>query len=211
MLAWINELTDLPDWQNKIFDPEFTFEWKSAKVMTGYDVVRSMADWVGRFVLSIRIPDGSQCVEEVKHYTRDSVASSLIPSLNGGVIKSDVCVDTTTNLTLKQAAHVLRRTIKDHRDMLDLVDPFLFPFAWERTRLLRKGSIRSIDCIPRCGEGQLAKMPPEDDCKEPDHGRYRNDMAYSRRFQWLPFDVVFDNNGVGQSRSVGRGCQHIRI
>jgi len=47
MLAWINELTDLPDWQHKIFDPEFTFDWKSAKVMTGYDVVRSMADWVG--------------------------------------------------------------------------------------------------------------------------------------------------------------------
>jgi len=50
MLAWINELTDLPGWQHKIFDSEFMFEWKSAKVMTGYDVVRSMADWVGQSV-----------------------------------------------------------------------------------------------------------------------------------------------------------------
>ena len=46
MLAWINELTDMPNWQRKIFDTEFTFEWMSAKLMTGYDVTRSMADWV---------------------------------------------------------------------------------------------------------------------------------------------------------------------
>lgn len=52
MLAWINELTDMPNWQHKIFDPEFTFEWKSSKVMTGYDVTRSMADWVGSVMSS---------------------------------------------------------------------------------------------------------------------------------------------------------------
>ena len=46
MLAWINELTDIPDWQCKIFDTEFVFKWKSAKVLTGQDVTRSMADWV---------------------------------------------------------------------------------------------------------------------------------------------------------------------
>lgn len=46
MLAWINELTSMPDWHRKIFDPDFTFQWKSAKVMTAYDVTRSMADWV---------------------------------------------------------------------------------------------------------------------------------------------------------------------
>lgn len=150
-------------------------------------------------------------MEEVKLYTRDSVGSALIPLLDGGVIKSDVRVDTTTNLALKKAAHVLRRSIEDDEEILDLVDPFVFPFAWEKTRLLRKGSIRAIDCITTCGEGEPAKMPPEDDCKEPDHGRYRNDMAYSRRFQWLPFDVVFDNDGLGRSRYVGRDDEHVRI
>ena len=46
MLAWINELTDMPNWQCKIFNPQFVLEWKSAKVITGQDVTRSMADWV---------------------------------------------------------------------------------------------------------------------------------------------------------------------
>ena len=48
MLVLINELTDMPDWDRKIFDPDFTFEWKSAKVAFGKDVTRSMADWVRR-------------------------------------------------------------------------------------------------------------------------------------------------------------------
>ena len=46
MLAMINELTDLPDWDHKMFDPAFTFEWKSAKLLTGSDITRAMADWV---------------------------------------------------------------------------------------------------------------------------------------------------------------------
>ncbi len=46
MLAMINELTDMPDWDREIFDTEFTFKWKSAKLLTGDNVTRSMADWV---------------------------------------------------------------------------------------------------------------------------------------------------------------------
>lgn len=46
MLAMINELTDMPDWDRKVFDSDFTFKWKSAKLLTGDDVTRSMAEWV---------------------------------------------------------------------------------------------------------------------------------------------------------------------
>lgn len=46
MMALMNELTDMPDWERNIFDAQFTFTWKSAKVMAGRDVTRSMADWV---------------------------------------------------------------------------------------------------------------------------------------------------------------------
>ena len=46
MITLMNELTDMPDWERKIFDTRFTFTWKSAKVMAGGDVTRSMADWV---------------------------------------------------------------------------------------------------------------------------------------------------------------------
>lgn len=51
MMALINELTDMPNWERKIFDTDFTFKWKSALVMSGKDVTRSMADWVRLFTL----------------------------------------------------------------------------------------------------------------------------------------------------------------
>lgn len=47
MIKWMNTLTDLPNWERKIFDPDFTFEWKSAKLLMGGDVTRTMVDWVG--------------------------------------------------------------------------------------------------------------------------------------------------------------------
>ena len=47
MLALINTLTDMPDWGRQIFNPDFTIRWKSELLMTGKDVTRSMADWVG--------------------------------------------------------------------------------------------------------------------------------------------------------------------
>lgn len=47
MIALINELTDTTEWQRKVFAPEYTFKWKSGLVMSGRDITRSMADWVG--------------------------------------------------------------------------------------------------------------------------------------------------------------------
>ena len=46
MIALMNELTDMPEWERKIFDGACTFTWKSSKLMSGRDVTRPMADWV---------------------------------------------------------------------------------------------------------------------------------------------------------------------
>ena len=46
MLKFINELTDTLDWQRKVFDADFVFTWKSAKLVTEEDVTPAMVDWV---------------------------------------------------------------------------------------------------------------------------------------------------------------------
>ena len=51
MLALINGLTDMPDWHRKIFDPDMVFEWKSAKLLSGRDITRSMVDWVSSIAI----------------------------------------------------------------------------------------------------------------------------------------------------------------
>lgn len=183
MLAWINELTDLPHWHRQIFDNKFGFEWKSRKVLAEYDATRAMADY---------------CVDEVRYYVQSDGSRRGVPTIDGGVLKSDSTIDIALKKELQQAMEELRNDFKcqavstEGRLAVDIVDPYLFPFAWDRTRTLRTSSIEPLDCITRCCQGSPVKAPPADQCEETEYINYRNEMAWSNRFQWLPFDLTFD-------------------
>jgi len=108
-------------------------------------------------------------------------------------------------VSLQEAASALRSGWAGGKcppeQVVDIVDPYLFPYAWDKTKTLRGGQHVSIsDCISRCGDGEPVKMPREGDCVQDTPWKYRNDMAWSRRFQWLPFDVDFEDRGQGPSR-----------
>ena len=97
----------------------------------------------------------------------------------------------------------------------NIVDPFLFPYAWRGTRDLIQRSVTRNDCVSRCSDGEIVKMPPEEDCRQNELSRYRMDMAWLWRYQWLPFDVVFEDQVSGRSRQGKnqvrdlRGIQHL--
>ncbi len=183
MLAWINELTNLPQWQRKIFDNDFVFEWKSKKVLAEYDATRAMADY---------------CVDEVRYYVQSNGSGHLVPAIDGGVIKSDSSIDAVVKKELQRAMDELRNDFRcqevstENRQVADIVDPYLFPFAWDETRTLRTSSVDPLDCIARCGQGSPVKAPPAEHCEETEFLNYRNEIAWSNRYQWLPFDLTFD-------------------
>ncbi len=188
MLALMSELTDAPEWQRKVFDPAFTFKWKSAKIMSGRDITKSMADW---------------CVEEVKYYVPEYVQSKTVPTIDGGVMKSDTVIPKSLHHEFQKATASLRRASQQPSradGVSDVVNPFLYPFSWEHTRTLHfETPLKLSDCITRSGEGQLARQPAEGDCPVEERSRYRNDMAFSRRFQYLPFEITFGDRGEGGS------------
>ena len=190
MLALMNELTDLHEWQRAIFDPVFTFEWKSGKIMSGRDITRAMADW---------------CVEEVKYCVSEYVHSKIIPTIDGGVIKSDTLIPESLHNEFQRVAASFRNAsvqTSPTDGVLEIVDPFLYPFSWERTRTLHfEAPLNLSDCIKRSGEGQLARQPDERDCPVEERGKYRNDMAFSRRFQFLPFEITFGDARSGEGGS----------
>ena len=150
--------------------------------------------------------DLAQCAEEVKYYVHDFIASQIVPAIDGGVLKSDSSVDRSLQDGLRIAAAALRKDYAGRNVQLgsvrDIVDPSLFPFVYEKTKVLRYGPTALCDCIKRCGEGQAVPNPPESDTCQSDPIKYPNDKAWSRRFQWLPFDVKFERNGQGASRYV---------
>ena len=127
-----------------------------------------------------------------------------IPAIDGGVVKSDAQIPgTLRNEFQKLIAGLPRRPRKETRlydGLSHVVDPFLFAFSWEKTRTLQHEALTLSDCVRRSGEGKLARQPTEEECQEKERPRYPNEQAWSRRFQFLPFDLRFDNKGEGGSR-----------
>ena len=120
------------------------------------------------------------------------------------MLKSDDCVDSLVRNSLERATAALRRdslnsTCSRHGP-LDIVDPYLFPFIFAKTKTLRYGTLTSKDCIQRYGEGEAVKRPSDEDCVQNGRPNYANDHAWSNNFQWLPFDVQFEDRGAGASR-----------
>ena len=191
LLALMNELTDAPEWQRTIFDSAFTFKWKSAKLMSERDIIKSMTDW---------------CVEKVKYYVPEYVQSKLVPTIDEGVIKSDIVISKSLHHEFQKATASLRRVSRQtsHADEVsDVVNPFLYPFNWEHTRTLHfETPLNLSDCIRRSDEGQLTRQSTEDDCPVEERSRYRNDMAFSRRFQYLSFEITFGDRGEGGFRII---------
>ena len=123
--------------------------------------------------------------------------------MDGGVIKSDDSVNSSTKKALVEAVIALERDGSRHNSddtTVDVVDPFLFAFSFNKTRTLRRGTVTLQECIARSGQGETVKMPSADDCVQKDQAKYPNDMAWSRHYQWLPFEVTFEKRGDGASR-----------
>ena len=146
-----------------------------------------------------------QCVEEVKYYVGDFLQSNIIPAIDGGVVKSDSQISNVLRYEFQKVIARFPRRSRKENESYDgqssfIIDPFLFAFSWEKTRTLHYEVLNLSDCVRRSGEGKLANQPNEEECMEKERPRYPNEQAWSRRFQFLPFDVKFDNKGEGGSR-----------
>lgn len=120
------------------------------------------------------------------------------------MVKSDTQIPDTLRYQFQRLIAGLprrsRRGTKFYDGLSYVVDPFLYPFSWEKTRTLQYEALTLSDCIQRSGEGKLARQPTEEECSEKERPRYPNEQAWSRRYQFLPFDVKFENKGEGGSR-----------
>ncbi|KIM39109.1 hypothetical protein M413DRAFT_447453 [Hebeloma cylindrosporum] len=198
MLQFMNSVTDKPDWHIKINNPEIAAKWKNEVLNSDdHDFTDAMADW---------------CIEELRYKaTLVPEAPACPPPLvvyNGDVVKSDTAVSTELKASLQHAVKVFQdkvpERLKDwhpgsNEKVWDLVHPSLFPLIYGRTRVLTNGETTTLeDCIKRCGQGEIAEVPPEEQTVEaransgsgytwqPD---YHIQNPFSAKFQWLPCEV----------------------
>ncbi|EIM84066.1 uncharacterized protein STEHIDRAFT_83029 [Stereum hirsutum FP-91666 SS1] len=191
MMRLMNQLTDKPGWEEKVFDDEISDKWKAEALATpGIDITESMVDY---------------CIEELRWKTELFEEQGYVVAFDGDVVKSDSAITDELKEELKAAVVSLEDVPEKYKDwhpgsdekVLDLVHPSLFPLVYGKTRIL-PDSICGIDeCIRRCGEGVVLPVPSAKECdfiSEDEHeaerlSAYPHPTPWSRKFQWLPCQV----------------------
>lgn len=129
-----------------------------------------------------------------------------VVAFDAGVVKSDIAITEDLRQMLRDAVQPLENKPKELKDyhpgsdnkVVDLVHPSLFPVVYGRTRILDKKLIGLDDFMNSIGEGKVLTVPSEENATNIDDEwgiRPTIYHPYSRKFQWLPCDVHFTDNG----------------
>ncbi|KAI9372374.1 hypothetical protein BJX61DRAFT_534034 [Aspergillus egyptiacus] len=193
----MESITDKPEWIRKVFDEEITAKWTQELLSSGQDITPKMANWI---------------IKELQWKAETVPKTGNVEAFDVGVVKSDSAVSEELKVALRNAVAPLENVPVEERDyhpgsdmkVVDLVHPSLFPVMYGRTRILPDRTIGIEDCLRSIGEGEVLPVAPEEETKFyiPEgtfiYGSRRWGMVskpYSRKFQWLPCDVEFTEDG----------------
>ncbi|TFK36203.1 hypothetical protein BDQ12DRAFT_725248 [Crucibulum laeve] len=155
MLRLMNQLTDKPDWDKKVFDESITTKWRAeALAAENTDVTEEMIDY---------------CIAELQYKAKKFPTKGFVAVYNGDVVKSDVAIPFSLQEALKLAVAPLEDVPEREKDwhpgsdekVLDLVHPSLFPLIYGRSRALKAANVSLDECVARCGEGEVIPVPTE--------------------------------------------------
>ncbi|KAJ6002462.1 Protein of unknown function DUF4246 [Penicillium sp. IBT 35674x] len=188
MMRVMNNITDKPAWDQKIFDEQITAKWREEISQSGQDVSSRMMDWI---------------FDELQWKARTHQDKGAIYVFDSGVVKSDIAIPQQIRQALKDAVAPLENIPENDKDyhpgsdqkVVDLVHPSLFPVIYGRTRVLPDRVIGLDDCLGSMGEGELIPVPLEEDSSIPPSERGESPTVLSRKFQWLPCDVEMTKDG----------------
>ncbi|KAL1965830.1 hypothetical protein VTN77DRAFT_5151 [Rasamsonia byssochlamydoides] len=188
MMQVMNVITDKPEWDRKVFDEEITSKWRKEISDSGRDVTPKMMDWV---------------IDELKYKAKILQETGMVTAFDPGVVKSDTAISHELQSALKEAVRPLEDVPAEKKDyhpgsdmkVVDLVHPSLFPVIYGRSRIIKDEVIGLDDCLARSGHGEVLPVPPEEEAEIPEYDGDEELQPFSRKFQWLPCDVEFEDGG----------------
>lgn len=194
MIAFMDQITDKPNWENKVFDETIVAKWKtevdSAETL---NLSEKSFDW---------------CIAELRHKTKHYKETGCVESVDG-VFKSDSAIPNTLKHALRRAISPLEN-IPDHEKdwhpgsdglVLDLVHPSLYPLVYGLSRILENKVAGLNNCMKHCGSGKVTEVPARGSSSAED-----DDKSWSTRFQWLPCNLVFAPDGRNLKYAFELGC-----
>ncbi|KAL2849752.1 hypothetical protein BJX68DRAFT_275968 [Aspergillus pseudodeflectus] len=186
MMQIMESVTDKPDWEKKVYIEEITNKWREEIAQSGKDVTDSMIEYI---------------MDELKWKAEEYKKTGIITAYDPGVIKSDTIISKDLQQKLINAVKPLEDVPEKEKDyhprsddkVVDLVHPSLFPLIYGRTKILPDKLISLDDCFFSVGQGEVIKVPEE--VTAPQGWDYQGHDPYSHKFQWLPCNVEFTDDG----------------
>jgi hypothetical protein len=174
----------------KVFDEEITSKWRTEIAQSGEDVSSKMMDWI---------------IKELQWKAEAFKETDRVTVFDIGVVKSDTAISQELQQALKEAVAPFEDVPEDQKDyhpgsnqqVVDLVHPSLFPVIFGRSRILPDRTIDLETCLSSVGQGDLLPVPVDDNVPlhERASGSISEPSTYSQKFQWLPCDVNFTEDG----------------
>ncbi|KAI0536264.1 hypothetical protein GGR58DRAFT_475769 [Xylaria digitata] len=197
MMEFMNQITDKPEWECKVFDEEIVNNWR--KEAMGPQAQEMNLD--GDVYMSEKMFDN--CIKELRDKVKEYKDTGLISILDAEieVVKSDSVIPSSLAAQLKTAVKPLEDVPEHHKDwhpesenkVLDLLHPSLFPMVYGASRVLPYGKVPLRGCAEFTGKGETYAMLKE--------VRYSGAPFLLGNTQWLPSDVAWTPSGGTQITS----------
>ncbi|PTB38379.1 hypothetical protein M441DRAFT_447257 [Trichoderma asperellum CBS 433.97] len=189
MIKVVEEITNKPDWWKNVRNAHIAKSWKREILALDWSKYMKYADFTSAMA--------ERCIEELKLKADLYEKTGLIPVLDYSacVIKSDKVVSDG----LKSAFTGIAREPKYVRSYSCLCDgginihqahASLSPLVYGRSRILPNRTIKRINCLEACGEGDILPRPRNTGLDVEYQFR-----LYDDSYQWLPFDVTVSKKG----------------
>ncbi|KAL7917333.1 hypothetical protein ACQKWADRAFT_307037 [Trichoderma austrokoningii] len=228
MMMLMNNLTDKPNWHEKVFDETIVAKWRHEAMTQSENglfarIIEGKWNWGNIPLPECRIVSEEAfefCIAELRNKAKYFIETGLIPTFDSAgntIIKSDNLISNCLRDELVKAFETLRADqaadVDWHprsNDMVqNLVHPSMYPFVYGRSKFLDEEQVGVKNAVEFIGEGRIV---PEIEVM-PDYGErflssnFMNTQNIvpkeyrSSLYQWLPANVTFRNDGTAEFTS----------
>jgi hypothetical protein len=208
MLKLMEDLTNKPDWWDKVNDPEIVARWKAEALAMDWHAYLTYGDFTENMV--------DHCLAELRRKAVLYQETGLIPVIDYSacVIKSDSLISEDLRQALLDGVKPLEDVPEEKRDwhpgsngqVLDLVHPSLYPLVYGRSHVVPDRLIGLSDAIASTSQGIVVPEPDLTARINPPsrgwHGYEGKPLpSVSTKFQWLPCNVSIGHDGAPKIQS----------
>ncbi|KAI9930716.1 hypothetical protein MW887_011472 [Aspergillus wentii] len=191
MIDFINQISDKPEWDRKVFDEDIVSKWMAEACV--------WKEELNDDYLSAAMFD--YCIRELRDKAAYFQKSQMVCVLDceTAIVKSDTAVSQDLMNALRQNVRALEEVPDSAKDwhpgsdhkVLDLLHPSLFPLVHGKSRALPYRTVPLDSCTRFIGEGEIVN--PELHTKVVDRWDYKGQLKPWGNFQWLPSNVQFED------------------